>query len=229
MPVGGFNAKARFAFGQVAEADPIPTEPLPPRPRPDPGLPVPGQTDLEIANLALLDLGQPLLATEQDDSKAGRIFRASFEITVREILRTHPWRCCRAQTILVPDPDNKPPFGFAHSHVLPYDFVKVVKFQQHIDKFEVVGRHLQCDSEAPYLTYVARKATPYFDDLLVSSIGARCAWRWCLPLTDNATAVEAYKKTFSEIFADAKFADALDGAQEEPPIGTWAQARISEF
>jgi hypothetical protein len=192
-------------------------------------LPVPGQTDLEIANLALLDLGQPLLATEQDDSKAGRIFRASFEITVREILRTHPWRCCRMQAILVPDPDAKPPFGFAHSHVLPYDFVKVVKFQQNIDKFEVIGRHLQCDSEAPYLTYVARKPTAYFDDLLVSSIACRCAWRWCLPLTDNATAVEAYKKTFSEIFADAKFADALDGAQEEPPIGTWAQARISEF
>lgn len=188
-----------------------------------------GQTDLGIANLALIDLGQPLLATEQDDSKAGRIYRASFQQTVKEILRSHPWRCARKQVQLACDPAAKPPFGFGFACPLPGDFVKVVKFNQHIDKFEVIGRWLQCDDEAPQLTYIARKPTAEFDDLLVASIAGRLAWRWCLPITDNATAVEAYKKTFSEIFSDAKFADALDGAQEEPPIGTWAQARISEF
>lgn len=189
------------------------------------------QTDLGIANLALTDLGQSMLATENDNSKAGRLYRGSYEQTVQEILRAHPWRCARRQAILAPDPDpdTVPPFGFAFALVLPAQFLKVVKFSQNIDKFEVVGTHLQCDDDAPELTYIARVPTGEFDPLLVASIAARLAWRWCIPLTDNAIAATNYQKTFTEIFADAKFADALDGAQEEPPMGTWAQARISEF
>jgi hypothetical protein len=30
------------------------------------------------------------------------------------------------------------------------------------------------------------------------------------------------------VLADAKFADAIDGAPEDPPLGTWAEARLSE-
>jgi hypothetical protein len=57
-------------------------------------------TDLGIANLALIDLGQPVLAVADSTSKAGRLFLTSYEPTVLEILRDHPWRCCRNQTLM---------------------------------------------------------------------------------------------------------------------------------
>lgn len=187
-----------------------------------------GETDLGIANLALIDLGQPALATGQEASVAGRLFRASFEPTVKEVLRLHPWRCCRAQIKLTQDPDAIPPFGFAFSHRLPSDFVKVIKFEDNIEKFEIVGDHLQCDFDTPELTYVARKPTAQFDSLLVSTIAARLSWRWCKALTESANAAKEYKDVFATIIAEAKFADALDGAPEEQPMGTWASARLSE-
>jgi len=186
-----------------------------------------GQSDLGIANLAMIDLGQPALVTGNEDSKAGRIYRAQFEQTVKEILRSHPWRCARRRVILTPDASHQPPFGFAYAAPLPADFVKVIKFNNNIDKFKVTGPYLESDDDGPELTYVARVPTAEFDALLVSSIAARLAWRWCMPLTDSANAAKEYRQAFSDIFADAKFADALDGAPEEPPIGTWAVARMT--
>jgi hypothetical protein len=189
-----------------------------------------GMTDLGIANLALIDLGQPVLVTGLEDSKAGRLFRSSFEPTVREILRAHPWRCARREATLTVDasPGVGTPFNFDNFCALPAGFVRVVRVNDQIDKFEVVGKWLAVNDDAPELTYIKRVETSEFDDLLTSTIAARLTWRWCMAITNSITQTQQAQKDFLSIFADAKFADALDGAPEEPPMGTWAQARLSE-
>ena len=189
-----------------------------------------GQTDLGIANLALIDLGQPVLGDGLEQSKAGRLYRASYEPTVREILRAHPWRCARREATLTVDtsPGVGTPFNFDNFCALPSGFVKVVRVNDQIDKFEVIGKWLAVDDDAPKLTYIKRVPTAEFDDLLVSTIAARLSWRWCMAITNSTTQTQQAQKSFMEIFADAKFADAMDGAPEEMPLGTWAQARLSE-
>lgn len=186
------------------------------------------QTDLGIANLAFLDMGQPALVTGAEESKAGRLYRATFEPTVLEILRAHPWRCAQREAILTVDALVDTPFDFDYACTLPNDFVKVVKVNDHIIKFKVIGQHLCVDDNAPRLTYIARVPTGEFDPLLVSVIAARLSWRWCIHMTDSATQAKSLQETFQKIFADAKFSDALDGAPEDPPMGTWAEARLSE-
>ena len=48
-------------------------------------------TKLDICNQALNRLGQPALATYDEDSKAGRACRAFFDETVNEVIRVFPW------------------------------------------------------------------------------------------------------------------------------------------
>jgi hypothetical protein len=67
----------------------------------------------------------------------------------------------------------------------------VVKVNDHLDKYEVVGAHLHIDDDAPELTYTARVSTALFDPGLVTAIAARLAWRLCYALTDNANAAES--------------------------------------
>jgi len=44
----------------------------------------------------------------------------------------------------------------------------------------------------------------------------------------SPTEMKLYQEQFKEIAADAKYADATDGAPEDPPLSNWLQARISE-
>ena len=187
-----------------------------------------GTTDVGIANLALVDIGEPTIASFEAEGKAARIMRAVYEPTVLEVLRGHPWRCCRKQVVLAADPDAVPTFGWDAAFPLPSDFVKVIKVNDHIDKFERVGRHLFVNDTAPQLTYTARVPSVYFDPLLVSVVAARLAARVCMTMTDNATAAKGYNEAYAAISGEAKLADAMDGAPEDMPIGTWAQARLSE-
>jgi hypothetical protein len=195
------------------------------------------QTDLGIANLALTDLGQPLLATADSSSKAGRLFLATYEPTVLEVLRDHPWRCCRRQALLASDPTAKPMFGFALAFRKPDDFVRVVYVEgdnsEHAgsgntERFAVHGDHIHCNIEGFRFTYTARVNTSKFDAGLVSTIAARLSWRWCKPFTDSANDVTMYQKAYQEISGMAKYADALDGSPDIQPISTWEQARLSE-
>ena len=191
-------------------------------------------TDLGIANLALIDLGQPALATADSTSKAGRLFLTSYEPTVEEILRTHPWRCCRAQALLASDPSAKPLFGYGLACRLPPRFIKVVYFDGintpagNVEMFARHGQFIHTDIEAARLTYIERKDADEFDPGLVSTIAARLAWRWCKPFTDSSTDVQMYMKAYEAISADAKFADALDASPDIMPLSSWEQARLSD-
>ena len=185
-------------------------------------------TDVDIANLALIQLGQPALASFNDEGQGARLIRAVYEPTVLEVLRSHPWRCCRKRVVLSPDPSETIPFGpFGYAHLLPGDFVGVVKVNNNIDKFERFGRHMLVDDQAPEFTYTARVEEDEFDPGLVSVIAARLAWRLCIPLTDSATQAEQLKKDYSIILQDARFADAVDGAPEDAPLSTWGEARLT--
>jgi len=193
-------------------------------------------TDLGIANLALIDLGQPTLAVADSSSKAGRLFLTSYEPTVLEILRSHPWRCCRAQANLASDPTAIPLFGYALAFRLPPDFVRTVYVEgtnngdvsNNIEPLARHGLHMHCNIEAFRFTYIARKPTYEFDPGLVATIAARLAWRWCKPLTDSANDVKMYMQAYEQIAADAKFADAMDGSPDLQPLSSWEQARLSD-
>ncbi len=185
-------------------------------------------TDVAIGNLALIECGEPLIASLNDDNKPARLLRASFEPTVLEILRHHPWRCCRTKVILAPDPLAAPAFGFDYACALPADFCGTYMVGNRIDKYEIVGKHLFTDDNAPEFTYTARKATSYFDHMLVTAISARLAWRICIALTDSATRRKEIREAAVMSIADAKFADSMDGAPEDAPMGRWAQARLAE-
>src|SRR5262245_33521043 len=193
------------------------------------------QTDLGIANLALTDLAQPLLAVADSTSKPGRLFLATDEPTVLEVLRDHPWRCCRKQALPASDPAATPLFGYAFAFRLPDDFVRTIYVEGdnrgicgNTEPFAVHGAHIFCDVDAFRFTYVARVDTALFDAGLVSTIAARLAWRWCKPFTDSANEIKEYQKAYIELSASAKYADALDGSPDFQPIGTWEQARLSD-
>jgi hypothetical protein len=175
-----------------------------------------------------MQLGQPALATGLEQSPVGRLYRGTFERIVLGVLRSHPWRCCRREAVLTVDAAAGTPFNFDNFCALPEGFVRVVRVNDQIDKFEVIGKWIAVDDDAPELTYIKRVPTGEFDDGLVMTIAARCAASWCLSITESTTRAEALRKEFESVFADAKFADALDGAPEDEPIGTWAEARLSE-
>lgn len=193
-------------------------------------------TDLGVANLALIDLGQPTLAVADNTSKAGRLFLTSFEPTVLEILRDHPWRCCRAQAIMASDPMATPLFGYPLAFRLPTNFVRTVYIDGNNDgtadgnikPFARHGKYMHYDVEGFRLTYIERKDTDEFDPGLVSTIAARLAWRWCKPFTDSANDVKLYMQAYTQISGDAKFADAADGSPDLWPMSSWEQARLSD-
>lgn len=121
-------------------------------------------TELDVVNMALAKLGQPVL--EKDDYKGqqvkpARSCRLFFPQARESMLRRHPWSfalrrdtstgVCRC--------------GDRFEHGLPDDCLRVVELrlagERKIDRFEIIGRELVCDHPCVVILYVEKE--PDFD------------------------------------------------------------------
>ena len=183
-------------------------------------------TDVDICNLALLDLGQPSISSIGDDTKAGRAFSVAYEPTLQELLRDHPWNFARKRIVLAPD-SAAPAFGWDNRFKLPSKCVRVLEVNDALTKYKVEGRYLLVNDTAPEVIYVERVDESEFDPLFASALAAVLAARLCIHITDNATAAQQLLAVAKDKLDAAKGTNALEVPPDDPPLSTWEQARYA--
>lgn len=184
-------------------------------------------TDVDICNLALLDLGQPAISAIGESSKAGRAFAVAYEPTLQELLRDHPWNFARKRETLAADP-IAPAFDWDNRFKLPTKCVRVLEVNDALTKYKIEGRYLLVNDDAPDVIYIERVDESEFDPLFASAFAAVLAARLCIHITDNATAQQGLLAVARDKLDAAKATNAQEVPPDDPPLSTWEQARACD-
>ena len=186
---------------------------------------------IEICNNALLDLGEDVIMSLGDDSKAAGLCNHRWPAVRDAVLRAHPWNCAMAQAELATG-TAAPLWKWECKYALPTDFLRVIQVVgrdgEDIEDWEIQGNIILCDDNAPiFISYVRCETDPRkYDALLTETLSARLAAALAYPLTGSTSLAQAYWELYQKKLAEARGVDAREGVPESVTPTTWLGAKM---
>ncbi|CCH49603.1 hypothetical protein [Pseudodesulfovibrio piezophilus] len=186
---------------------------------------------IEICNNALLDLGEDVIMSLGDESKAAGLCNNRWPAVRDAVLRAHPWNCAMSQAELAVS-SIAPLWRWEYKYVLPPDFLRIVRVVgqdgTEVGDWEIQGGVILCDEEAPmFISYVRRELDPMkYDALLDEALSARLAATLAYPLSASTSLAQAYWNIYQEKLGEARGVDAREGIPESVTATGWLGAKI---
>lgn len=185
---------------------------------------------IEICNNALLDLGEDVIMSLTDESKAAGLCNHRWPAVRDAVLRAHPWNCGMTQAELAAW-TVAPLWKWEYKYNLPTDFLRIVQIVgqdgTEIADWEIQGGIILCNEEAPiYISYVRRELDPKkYDAMLSETLSARMAATLAYPLSGSTSLAQSYWQTYQEKLSEARGVDAREGVPESVTPTSWIGAR----
>jgi hypothetical protein len=185
-------------------------------------------SQVEIVNLALVQLGDEIILSMTEDTKAARIMSAIWIPTLKEVLEDHTWGFARTRATLA-EVATAPSFGYTHAFQLPADFIRMVYMGEPDDEFiwQIEGDQLLTDEDTAEITYIryvtdTTKFTSKFVTALSCMLIVRAANSIAgMDTTKNKEALELYKITL----LDAETVDSQNSTPRVFNANRWRDAR----
>jgi hypothetical protein len=185
-------------------------------------------SQVEICNLALVELGDEIIMSMTEDTKAARVMSILWEPSVKEVLADHTWGFARERAIL-PLLSTSPLHGFDYAYQLPSDYIRMVYMGEPDDEYiwQIEGDKLLTDedtAEVIYIKYISdtTKFSSKFVTALSMLLTARAANTLAgMDTTKKGEALKVYDKTLLD-------AETVDSQNSTPPVfsvNRWRDAR----
>ena len=174
-------------------------------------------TQLEIANMALILLGQEPLLSFDKDSRNGRAVRAFFEAARVGVLEDAHWSFATKRVVLAPDAEA-PAFGWANQFTLPSDFLKEQFILNGSDSnvtYRIESGKLLTNITEPRLIYTWNQTdysryTAKFIELLAYKLAAKCAYQ----ATNSRSEEQALFNAYSALLIETMSSDSIGDGEE---------------
>ncbi|MCJ2165567.1 MULTISPECIES: hypothetical protein [unclassified Pseudodesulfovibrio] len=186
---------------------------------------------IEICNNALLDLGEDVIMSLGDESKAAGLCNHRWPAVRDAVLRAHPWNCAMAQAELAAG-TTAPLWKWEYKYVLPADFLRIIRIVgqdgEEVEDWEIQSGIILCDEEAPlYISYVRRETDPKkYDALLSEALSARLAATLAYPLSGSTALAQSYWQMYQDKLMEARGVDAREGVPESVTPASWMGAKM---
>ena len=203
-------------------------------------------TPVQVCNLALAEVGDEaaqissLPATASSDfSKEANLCAKFYDVSLKEVLRMHPWNCAKKRIKLSRLTDI-PINGWSHAFAVPADCVRPLeatatnttdRMLRYSSEWVVEGRMVLSNREDIWMLYIQgmedlTNADPLFIKVLYTTIAAKLAY----PLTqDRLLAREIQNKLESVILPDARRVNSFEGHEMPVIDSAWLEASYSGF
>lgn len=188
---------------------------------------------IELCNNALLDLGEDVIMSLGDESKAAGLCNHRWPAVRDAVLRAHPWNCAMAQAELAAA-TAAPLWKWEYKYTLPTDFLRIVQIVgqdgREVMEWEIQGGIILCNEEAPiYISYVRRETDPKkFDALLDEALSSRLAATLAYPLSGSTALAQSYWEVYQEKLAEARGVDAREGVPESITPTGWLGSKVGQ-
>lgn len=196
-------------------------------------------SEVSICNAALSKLGaEPLLALT-DNNNRGRTMNGRYA-TVRDAeLRRRRWRFAIKRVsiaALAATPDS----DYSYQYQLPNDFLRLIPGGDIVSTpdmsdyrsgesalYSIEGRRILTDMGSPLaIRYIGRITdTAIFDSAFTEALASRLAYECCKKITGNDAEKERCLEDYKIAISEAKRANALEGAPQQPADDSWIFAR----
>ncbi len=179
----------------------------------------------QVANNALMLLGNNLITSMSDNSKAAKLCSQFYQQTIDAVLRAYTWNAATTRSAQLAASSSTPSFGFAYAYPLPADCLRVLSMQDETYKFRVENGYLLTDESEAYVQYIKRIAAGSMDSLLVDAVSARLAATIAFPLTNSSGAAESMWKLYQVKLDEAQTVDAFEGTAPQMASDDWVNSR----
>lgn len=200
-------------------------------------------SSVDIANLCLTILGQPSIASYQDNSNSARVLNIEYDPTRRALLTGRAaWRFSIARASL-PALSTAPVSGpYTQQYALPTDCLRVLmagdtypglnltdyRMGPTDADYIVEGRNILCDYGAPlslrYITDVTD--TTLFDAWFVQYFASHLAWNCCERITNSSSKQDLCFKRMQFSMSQATASNALEITPEAIADSEWILCRM---
>lgn len=171
-------------------------------------------SEVDIANSALLDMGQPEIRSLDQNTGSARAMKAAFEQVRDNVLSLHPWNFAKASAAL-PLKSASPLYKFSNSFALPNDFLVLLETEPRMLEFRVEDGALHCNETEVIITYTrivtsVKSMPPFFREVFSAYLGAKTA-KLITGSDDTKKYCEGLAK---DRLASARHANALSAGKE---------------
>lgn len=191
---------------------------------------------VEIANLALQEMGAEPITSLSDDRKTARVINLRFDSLRDSFLRMHSWNFAKARMKLsrLEDP---PAYGFRFAYALPSDWLRTLhvatnastkpEHQVTEPHYKIEGGRLLADHDEIFIVYVRRVTnTEEWDELAIDAFVLFLASRTARAITQNLDLAQSLADDFRIKLREARFYDATDEPAQRLESDEWLASRF---
>ena len=184
-------------------------------------------SEVNVANLALTDLGADRIIALDEDSENARKVNAIFNLVRDAELRSHPWNFAIArrnfnQTV------NTPVFGFDSEFQIPGDVIRILSSEnRNYDEYVREGDKILVNDTSFKARCIIRVEDPtIWDEAFVACFGARLSAELAYSITDSRTVAADKWDIYREKKRQATGIDAQEGTPLEFLADEWLDSRL---
>lgn len=181
---------------------------------------LPSQVD--VANLALIKLGDIQITTFDDDSAHARVVKLLYPRVVDAALRDHKWRFAVRQAALA-QLVGSPLWRYQYRYQLPTDpyCLRILRVstedpaQGNNTPWEIQGREILTDAPSVNIEYIARLTDPLqWDVMFLDAVVERLASELAIPIMNTPTVRGQLLQAYMMKLDAAKSTDGMEGTPE---------------
>jgi len=178
---------------------------------------------VQVANLALSNLGEAPIQNLNDNNARARIANSRVDDVIRTVLRMHDWNSAMTRVALSKIDD--PLFGWNSTFQLPADYIKVIEVWP-ISKFRVQGQNLLSNEATLNLLYIYEpEDINSLDVLLAEAIALKLAVEITETLTGKDGLKDRMMQKYLMALQEARSANSKDKTPEHREESTFWNAR----
>lgn len=181
----------------------------------------------EIANRALVKLGQPRVSNIETDSSASAVtINRIYDSVLKSCQQQYPWNFAVKRTSLAPDA-NAPSWGWATAFTLPSDCLQLLEIKDEVE-YQTEGGKILCDEATIiYIKYVALITDEaLFPPLFAEFFAQQLALESSVRITDDTGLRNSLLVEMRDITDRAFAADAVENWPEKLVEDDWLRARL---
>lgn len=197
-------------------------------------------TEVDLANMALIMLGQQPISALADDNNRANLVDARLADVRDTVLRSHQWNCATMRASLSADATT-PTWGYKYRFALPADFIKLVKTENNTTDYRIEAGNqtetptgtdpilfILTDEAELNITYVYQITNVAMMDVtLKQAIATRLAADIAIAVSGEVALEGAMMAKYQLTLAEAKYEDSTAHSDLETLRGgEWLDARL---
>lgn len=190
-----------------------------------------------IINLALANLGQKLISSENEETQTARTAKLIYNVVRRNLLRAHDW-VFALRFAYLPAKDIASPFTrlpFVYTLPADYLFLKTISYDgvpdRHYFPFKLFNdekgnKLVACANKQPQAQYVADvDNTTLFDPAFVAAFGLLLAAELAVPLTGDSNLARLMLSKYQSKLDEARLSNKVEQFEVPEPTSCFLEAR----